>query len=44
MRHQEELAALNYQLTVRRRWRAFLHWLQALRPRGLRPWEFGDMT
>jgi hypothetical protein len=44
MRDLEAIAALNHQLAVRRRWRAFLQWLRALRPRGVRGWEYGDMT
>ena len=44
MRDLEAITALNHQLSARRRWRALVQRLLALRPRGLRRWEFGDMT
>jgi hypothetical protein len=42
MRDLEAMAALNHQVGARRRWRGFLAWLRALRPRGVRGREYGD--
>ena len=44
MRDLAAIAALNQDIAARRRWRGLVRWLLSLRPRGLRPWEFGDMT
>lgn len=38
------IAALNQRLEERRRWRAFVRWWLARRPRGFWGRMFGDMT